>query len=171
MRPSTARANITLTWLENANPVPLFAAGGGGIDNGLEVPDTIALDYKVLAGDRRHPARVRQRLRPGFPECQRTGARPSHGLGAARRRGIGDRPADGAARQPDRGPGRHLRRYLRRARSRNRSWRRRLPSSSARANSASSCSAATRSRPARTAPASGARSERTVSSATAIAAT
>jgi hypothetical protein len=44
-------ADITLTWLENANPVALFATGGVGVDNGLTVPDTIALDYKILAGD------------------------------------------------------------------------------------------------------------------------
>ena len=31
--------------------MPLFATDGVGIDNGLDVPDTIALDYKVLAGD------------------------------------------------------------------------------------------------------------------------
>ena len=44
-------ADVALTWLENANPVPLFATGGVGIDNGLEVPDTIALDYKIVSGD------------------------------------------------------------------------------------------------------------------------
>ena len=44
-------ADITLIWLENADPVPLFATGGVGIDNGLEIPDTIALDYHVLAND------------------------------------------------------------------------------------------------------------------------
>ena len=43
-------ANITLTWLENNHPVPLFATGGKGIDEGLKVPGTIALNYKVLSG-------------------------------------------------------------------------------------------------------------------------
>ncbi|ATQ43306.1 hypothetical protein CSW64_13200 [Caulobacter mirabilis] len=41
------RGGITLTWLENANPVTLFATGGAGVDNGLSIVDTLALDYSV----------------------------------------------------------------------------------------------------------------------------
>ena len=40
---------VTLTWLENAAPVTLFATGGSGFDNGLEFEDTLAMDYSVLA--------------------------------------------------------------------------------------------------------------------------
>jgi hypothetical protein len=43
-------ANITLTWLENNDPVTLIATGGSGTDLGLEVPGTIALDWEVLDG-------------------------------------------------------------------------------------------------------------------------
>jgi hypothetical protein len=42
-------ADVTLTWLENAAPVTLLAAAGGGIDQGLSVRDTLALDYRVIA--------------------------------------------------------------------------------------------------------------------------
>src|SRR5690606_37364763 len=41
--------DITLTWLENAEPVTLFATGGAGVDHGLEITDTLAMDYRVLA--------------------------------------------------------------------------------------------------------------------------
>ncbi|MCI5076916.1 autotransporter outer membrane beta-barrel domain-containing protein [Oricola sp.] len=44
-------AVITLTWLENSDPVPLVATEGTGTDLGLHVEDTIALDYKVIDGD------------------------------------------------------------------------------------------------------------------------
>jgi hypothetical protein len=43
-------ADITLTWLENGQPVRLFSAAQGGTDAGLSVPGTIALDYIVQAG-------------------------------------------------------------------------------------------------------------------------
>ena len=42
-------AGITLTWLENADLVPLATSGGVAVDNGLVVADTIALDYRVVA--------------------------------------------------------------------------------------------------------------------------
>jgi len=42
-------ANITLTWLENKNNLTLISTAGGGTDNGLNVPDTIAIDYGILA--------------------------------------------------------------------------------------------------------------------------
>src|SRR5690606_24678067 len=41
--------DVTLTWLENAERVTLFATGGAGFDNGLEITDTLAMDYSVLA--------------------------------------------------------------------------------------------------------------------------
>jgi hypothetical protein len=41
---------ITLTWLENAHPVTLFATGGQGVDKGLAIADTLAVDYRVLSG-------------------------------------------------------------------------------------------------------------------------
>jgi len=43
-------AHITLTWLENSDAVTLISTGGTGTDLGLDVPGTIALDYKILAG-------------------------------------------------------------------------------------------------------------------------
>jgi hypothetical protein len=43
-------AHVTLTWLENSDPVTLISAGGTATDNGLEVADTIALDFSVLNG-------------------------------------------------------------------------------------------------------------------------
>jgi hypothetical protein len=42
-------ADVTLTWLQDSNPVPLWAAAAGGTDNGLEVTDTLAMDYHILA--------------------------------------------------------------------------------------------------------------------------
>ena len=44
-------ADVTLTWLENSNPAALFATVGTGFDQGLVVTDTLALDYRILAGD------------------------------------------------------------------------------------------------------------------------
>jgi len=41
--------DVTLTWLENDDPVTLFAAAGGGIDNGLEITDTMAVDFSIAA--------------------------------------------------------------------------------------------------------------------------
>ena len=41
---------ITLTWLSNASPVTLFSAAGGGVDNGLKIDDTLAMDYHIVAG-------------------------------------------------------------------------------------------------------------------------
>ena len=43
--------DVTLTWLENSAPVTLFATAGMGVDLGLEVTDTLALDYRILASD------------------------------------------------------------------------------------------------------------------------
>ena len=40
---------VTLTWLENANPYTLFATGGTAIDNGLEIEDTLAIDFGIIA--------------------------------------------------------------------------------------------------------------------------
>lgn len=45
------RLGVTLTWLENDDPVTLMTTGGTATDNGIEVADTIALDYVVIAGD------------------------------------------------------------------------------------------------------------------------
>ena len=41
---------VTLTWLESADPVTLFAASGGGVDHGLKITDTMAVDFSI-AGD------------------------------------------------------------------------------------------------------------------------
>jgi hypothetical protein len=38
-----------LTWLENRDPVTLFATVGGGVDNGLIIADTIAVDFSIEA--------------------------------------------------------------------------------------------------------------------------
>ena len=40
---------VILTWLENADRVTLFATGGVGVDNGLEIADTLAMDYRIEA--------------------------------------------------------------------------------------------------------------------------
>ena len=40
---------VILTWLESADPVTLFAAAGGGIDNGLDITDTLAIDFSIAA--------------------------------------------------------------------------------------------------------------------------
>jgi hypothetical protein len=40
---------VILTWLENRNKVTLFATGGDGFDNGLEIEDTLAIDYSIQA--------------------------------------------------------------------------------------------------------------------------
>ncbi|WP_291845493.1 hypothetical protein [Maricaulis sp.] len=41
--------DVTLTWLENDDPVTLFATGEGGIDNGLTIRDTMAVDFSIAA--------------------------------------------------------------------------------------------------------------------------
>ena len=41
--------DIILTWLQDDNPVTLFAATGGGVDNGIEFTDTLAIDFSALA--------------------------------------------------------------------------------------------------------------------------
>ncbi len=43
--------DVTLTWLENSDPVTLMATDGVGVDLGLEVTDTLAMDYFILDGD------------------------------------------------------------------------------------------------------------------------
>lgn len=40
---------VILTWLENAENVTLFATAGTATDNGLEIADTIAIDYGIAA--------------------------------------------------------------------------------------------------------------------------
>jgi hypothetical protein len=40
---------VILTWLENSNRVTLFATRGVGVDNGLEIEDTLAMDYRIEA--------------------------------------------------------------------------------------------------------------------------
>jgi hypothetical protein len=40
---------VILTWLENSNRVTLFATGGAGVDQGLEIEDTLAMDYRIEA--------------------------------------------------------------------------------------------------------------------------
>lgn len=41
-------ADITLTWLQDNKPVTLVSALGTATDNGLVVPDTLALDYRIV---------------------------------------------------------------------------------------------------------------------------
>ncbi len=41
---------VILTALGNATPVTLFAAAKGGVDNGLKIDDTLAMDYRIEAG-------------------------------------------------------------------------------------------------------------------------
>ncbi|WP_269514563.1 autotransporter outer membrane beta-barrel domain-containing protein [Brevundimonas subvibrioides] len=49
--------DVILTWLENADRVTLFATGGNGTDNGLNIRDTLGLDYRIEAdGDGVHLA-------------------------------------------------------------------------------------------------------------------
>ena len=40
---------VILTWLENAERQTLFAAEGGGVDHGLDIADTLAIDYSIEA--------------------------------------------------------------------------------------------------------------------------
>ncbi|HWW12876.1 MAG TPA: autotransporter outer membrane beta-barrel domain-containing protein, partial [Brevundimonas sp.] len=40
---------VILTWLENSDRVTLFATGGVGVDHGLEIEDTLAMDYRIEA--------------------------------------------------------------------------------------------------------------------------
>ena len=42
---------VILTWLENSNPYTLFATQGTAIDNGLEIDDTLAIDFGIIAND------------------------------------------------------------------------------------------------------------------------
>jgi len=42
---------VTLTWLENAEPIQLFSTGGVGVYDGLEIRDSAAIDYTVTTGD------------------------------------------------------------------------------------------------------------------------
>ncbi|MBW8732757.1 MAG: autotransporter outer membrane beta-barrel domain-containing protein [Asticcacaulis sp.] len=44
------RGTVTLMWLANSDPVTLFSAARGGTDKGLQIDDTIAMDYRVLSG-------------------------------------------------------------------------------------------------------------------------
>ena len=41
--------DITLTWLQDREAVTLFAAAEGGVDNGLTIRDTLAVDYSIVA--------------------------------------------------------------------------------------------------------------------------
>lgn len=41
---------VTLTWLENADPIALFTTGGTGIYDGLEIQDSAAVDYSISVG-------------------------------------------------------------------------------------------------------------------------
>ena len=40
---------VILTWLENSNPYTLFATQGTAVDNGLEIDDTLAIDFGIIA--------------------------------------------------------------------------------------------------------------------------
>ena len=40
---------VTLTWLENANPYTLFATQGTATNNGLRIDDTLAIDFGIIA--------------------------------------------------------------------------------------------------------------------------
>jgi hypothetical protein len=41
--------DVILTWLQDNDPVTLFATGVGGFDNGLEIADTLAIDFSIEA--------------------------------------------------------------------------------------------------------------------------
>ncbi|WP_323761998.1 hypothetical protein [Maricaulis sp.] len=41
--------DVTLTWLQDREAVTLFAAADGGVDNGLSIRDTLAVDYSIAA--------------------------------------------------------------------------------------------------------------------------
>jgi hypothetical protein len=43
------KGDVTLTWLENTKPLTLFATTAGTTDNGLQITDSLALDYSVHA--------------------------------------------------------------------------------------------------------------------------
>ncbi|MEO5810401.1 MAG: autotransporter outer membrane beta-barrel domain-containing protein [Sphingomicrobium sp.] len=45
------RMTTTLMWLENNHPLTLFATDGIGIDLGMKVDDTLAINYRLLASD------------------------------------------------------------------------------------------------------------------------
>jgi len=42
---------VILTWLENSDPYTLFATAGTAVDNGLEIDDTLAIDFGIVAND------------------------------------------------------------------------------------------------------------------------
>ena len=42
---------VILTWLENSDPYTLFATAGTAVDNGLEIDDTLAIDFGIIAND------------------------------------------------------------------------------------------------------------------------
>ena len=42
------KGDVVLTWLENHQDILLFATGAGGTNQGLEIADTLALDFSVL---------------------------------------------------------------------------------------------------------------------------
>ena len=41
--------DVILTWMQDKNPVTLFATAGTATNNGLAIRDTLAVDYRVLA--------------------------------------------------------------------------------------------------------------------------
>ena len=42
------KGEVTVTWLQDNKPVTLIATGGSATDNGLQVKDTLALDFRVV---------------------------------------------------------------------------------------------------------------------------
>jgi hypothetical protein len=83
--------DVTLTQLANAVPYTLIAATGGGVNNGLSVPDTLALDYSVSGG----PAGITLSYVPRFdqptlwPNGQALGRHMNGALLAGNSAGIG----------------------------------------------------------------------------------
>lgn len=41
-------ADVTITWLQDNQPVTLVSTGGTAVDNGLQVKDTLALDFRIV---------------------------------------------------------------------------------------------------------------------------
>ncbi|WP_157173581.1 autotransporter outer membrane beta-barrel domain-containing protein [Pseudaminobacter salicylatoxidans] len=82
---------INLMWLENARPVTLFATGGQGVDNGLSVPGTLALDFGIIGDENGIHLTVQSDFGREFlrPNEQRLGGHMDSALQVGDASGIG----------------------------------------------------------------------------------
>ena len=82
---------INLMWLENARPLTLFATDGQGVDNGLTIPGTLALDYGIIGDADGIHLTVKSDFGLSFlrPNEQRLGAHMDSALQVGDASGIG----------------------------------------------------------------------------------